>query len=138
LQKKKSAFYSEPMDVRDAREAGFFHIDNIFIDEYMREIGIYGVGVYCSLCRHCNKEQKAWPSIDLMADELGTTQRSVIRGLKSLELHCIVKVDRLKGSPSIYTLMNKRKWKKRTVTFNKYLQARKNKEAILTGKEIER
>jgi hypothetical protein len=120
VKKKKEAKYAEQMEVRDAREAGFFHIDNLFHDEYVRVVGIHGLGVYASLCRHCNRDQKAWPSINLMSDELAASHTTIVRALKMLESHNIVKIDRKFGEHSIYTLTNRRKWRKVAIEKKRY------------------
>jgi hypothetical protein len=37
---------------------------------------------------------------------------TVIKSIKLLELHRLIKVDRVKGQPNIYWLTDKKKWKK--------------------------
>jgi hypothetical protein len=111
VQKKENEKNGKSMEIRDAREHEWFYVDNVFIDKFARKIGIYAVSVYLSLCRHANKEQTTWPSIHLISDEIGITGRSTSKGLKSLEDHCLIRVDRVTGQSNIYTLLNKRKWK---------------------------
>jgi len=45
-------------DVRDLRKKEQYITDDLFLNGYARFLGIYAVGVYGSLCRHANKEQK--------------------------------------------------------------------------------
>lgn len=53
----------EIFEVRCQRERGWYFIDNEFLDIYAKHVGIYASGVYNSLCRYANKDQKSWPSI---------------------------------------------------------------------------
>jgi DNA-binding transcriptional ArsR family regulator len=112
LQKRIKRKNSEPMEIRDAREKEFFIIDDAYLNGFAKVCGIQATATYMALCRHVGKDQTCFPSIDLMASRLGMSKRSVVHGLKELEEHRIIKVSRLKGSPNIYTLLNKRNWRK--------------------------
>jgi len=127
-EKKKEDFYKAPMVIRDSREHEFFITNDVFVDKYARLCGIYGLGVYNLLCRHSGKDQTCYPSIDLMAYRLNISRGSVIAGLKELEKHRIIQVDRVKGEPNIYTLMNKKKW---GITFSKVVLMKKASQSSL-------
>jgi hypothetical protein len=120
---KREAAYKAFFEVRDARDAGYFHIDNIFVDIYARVVGPYGTLVYQSLCRHCDKDQICFPSVRLIADEMGISPNTVVLGLKRLVAQNIIQADKRTGQPTIYRLMNKKHWKKTkdVIVFHKYI-----------------
>ena len=102
----------KPIEIRDSRDREFFFVDNLFLDQYALIVGTHTLCVYLSLCRHVNKDQTCFPSIDLICDEMGSSTKTVVRGLKQLEFHHIIKIDRVKGEANIYTLLNRRHWRK--------------------------
>jgi DNA-binding transcriptional ArsR family regulator len=112
LQKRRKQRNSDPMDIRDAREKEFFIIDDAYFNGFAKVCGIQATATYMALCRHVGKDQTCYPSVDLIAAKLGMSKRSVVHGLKELEDHRIIRVDRLKGKSNIYTLLNKRQWRK--------------------------
>lgn len=63
----------------------WFKVDNLLIDTYARELGIVPLAIYIVLKRHANKDNVAWPSIELIAEELGTSTRNITRYAKKLE-----------------------------------------------------
>lgn len=108
MEKNKSSF-----EVRDLRSKEKFIVDDQFLNGYAKLVGIYGVGVYISLCRHANKEQKAYPSIGKISEELGISKRSVMRGIGTLEKYNIIKRERLgKQLTNRYYLLDKKEWVK--------------------------
>jgi hypothetical protein len=98
--------------VRDLRGHEFFIVDNIFIDEYSGRLGASASCVYFVLCRHADKDQTCFPSEDRIAGLLGTSRWTVIRGIKKLEDHRIIKVNRENKRVNFYTLLNKSQWRK--------------------------
>jgi DNA-binding transcriptional regulator GbsR (MarR family) len=56
-----------------------------------------------------------------MADKLGISKRQVTRAIKILEFYNIIKVARQTGQKSLYWLVDKKYWKKKTITFTKYM-----------------
>jgi len=85
----------EKFEVRDLRDKNRFVVDDKFLNGYARFLGIYAIGVYNSLCRHANKNQSSWPSINKIAQELGIGRNKVIDGTKNLEFWQIVKKKRV-------------------------------------------
>jgi len=103
---------NEIFEVRDLRDKGKFIIDDKFLNGYARFLGIYAVGVYSSLCRHANKQQKCWPSIKKIAEELGCGRNSVIEALKRMEFWQIIRKIRIgKKVNNRYELIDKKYWK---------------------------
>lgn len=109
--RKKRDAKSGRFKVRDCRDA-FFVIDDEYLNGYARVCGPITSMVYIALCRHVGKEQVCYPSHDRLAKILGISKSAVVRAIKSLEVHGLVRVDRKQGEQSIYTLTNKRNWRK--------------------------
>lgn len=104
--------YRAGFEVRDLREKDRFIVDDRFLNGYARFLGIYAVGVYNSLCRHADREQRCWPSINRMARELSICRNKVIDSIKYLEFWEIIKKERLgKKLTNRYLLLSKRYWK---------------------------
>jgi len=102
----------EKFEIRDLREKGKFVVDDKFLNGYARFLGIYCVGIYNSLCRHADKEQKCWPSIKKIAEELDICRNKVIEGIKYLEFWQIIKKQRIgKQATNRYLLLDKKQWK---------------------------
>ncbi len=102
----------ENFEVRDLRAKGKYLIDDQFLNGYARFVEKYAVGVYNSLCRHAGKDQKSWPSINKISEELGFGRDSVIQGIKRLEFWKIIKKQRIgKTVNNRYFLLDKKSWK---------------------------
>ena len=102
--------------VRDLRRKEKFVIDDDYLNGYARVCGIFATGVYIAICRHANKLQTAFPSIELMAKKLKISDSSSKRGVKKLEEFNIIKVTRKKNNKgrhtvNTYTLLDKSVWK---------------------------
>lgn len=115
VEKNYTPKLKERFEVRDSRGKEFFIVDNAFIDKYIRAIGINASCVYFALCRHADKNQLCFPSIELLSDYFKISRSSVIRAIKILEWHNIIKVDKIKGQVNIYTLINKKYWRLKKV-----------------------
>jgi len=103
----------ETFEVRDHRDKGWYFTDDKFLNGYAKFVGIYAVGVYGSICRHANKNQKSWPSIQKICKELDIGKNSVIEAIKRLEFWNIVNKVRIgKQCTNRYILTKKTGWKK--------------------------
>lgn len=102
----------EKIEIRDLRKKEQFILDDAFLNGYAKFVGVYAVSVYCSLCRHANKEQTSWPSIELLSEELNIGRTSIIEAVKRLEFWGIVVKIRIgKMVNNRYVLPDKRIWK---------------------------
>lgn len=99
------------MKYRDFDGEQFFIKDNLFVDCYTKLCGWKASVVYDCLCRHSNKQQKAWPSISTMAKESNLCTRSIIRGLKDLLDWNIIATEEVRGRHNTYILLHKTEWK---------------------------
>lgn len=107
----------------DARNKEKFQVDDAYLNGYARLCGIHATGVYMVLCRHVDSAtQECFPSKDLIAEKLGLSVSSVYRGIKILEKHGIIYVEkqgRKKGGAfnvQHYILLDKSMWIKPSVT----------------------
>lgn len=105
------------IEVRDNRQKEWFWLDNEYLNGYARLLGASCTVVYLSLCRHSdNNTQQCFPSMKLIAEENGISERTVIRAIKTLEEWNIVRVHRRKNNKgtqevNVYTLTSKTVWK---------------------------
>lgn len=93
-------------------KSGFYLVDNRIIEEYGKEIGVYGIAVYNVIAKFANADgEGAFPSYQTIADSLGVSRRKVIDAMSQLvELGLIEKEARLdeKGDPTsnVYSLVS--------------------------------
>lgn len=98
-------------EIRDLREKERYMTDDKFLNGYARFLEIYAVGVYGSLCRHANKQQRCWPSINKVCEELSIGRNSALNAVKRLEYWHIIKKYRIgKMANNRYDLISKRNW----------------------------
>jgi hypothetical protein len=76
---------------RDRRSRQTFWIDDRIIDMFGSVMGQYPFGaaalaVYAVLARRAGRDGDSWPSLDLIADESGSSPRTVHKALRLLEL----------------------------------------------------
>lgn len=96
-----------------------FQVDDEYLNGYARLCGPIATLVYLSLCRHANKEQTSWPSIERISEELAINKRSVLRGVKSLVEWGIILVEKRKDTKTKrqkvnkYLLVDKQYWKQK-------------------------
>lgn len=99
------------LKIRDLRAKDKFIVDDLFVDEVAGKVGIYAAGVYLSFCRHADRLQACWPSVQTIAEELGISDRQVIRSIKILENFGLVRKVRLgKTLTNRYFLLDKSEW----------------------------
>lgn len=103
--------------VRDLRRKDKYTVDDEYLNGYAKLCGPFGTCVYNSLCRHANKEQESWPSVDLMADQHGINRKSILRGIQLLKDWGIIEVTKEKDDKTkrqlnnTYWLIDKSEWK---------------------------
>lgn len=104
-------------EVRDLRIKEKFFIDDLYLNGYAKRCGVYATGVYVSLCRHANKEQKCFPSQSKIAEELSISTKQVSRSIKKLEeLNIIKKIRVGKKLNNRYLLLDKSEWSNSPIT----------------------
>jgi len=112
--------------VRDKRNKGWFYLDNEYLNGIGKHLGPTGIAVYVSLCRHADQDQKCFPSQEKIAEEIGSTDRSVRRHLKKLEEFNIIQLEKVRTSRgrwlnNVYYLLDKTEWRypKETMSYGK-------------------
>lgn len=110
---------SKPIKIRDRRRKQYFTVDDEYLNGYARYLGTTASMVYISLCRHASKEQTAYPSQKLIAEELGINERIVSQKIKQLEVARLIRIDKVKRKDgtwlnNLYTLLDKTEWRKPT------------------------
>ena len=80
------------MIIHDARAPGWFWINDAIMDEYACKIGMTALGVYLSLVRHADSHRECFPAHARIAASIGMQKRAVIRSIKTLENHGLIKV----------------------------------------------
>jgi hypothetical protein len=104
-------------EVRDLRHKEKFVVDDFYLNGYARICGVYATAVYLSLCRHADKEQKCWPSLNKLAEEHSMSKSQVRRAIKILIKYHIISVERVgKRLNNRYYLIDKSEWSGRTLT----------------------
>jgi len=92
--------------VRDMRNGEWYWIHKKVIEKYGRLIGPYGIAIYNTLaCFAHNSSQKAFPSIEKIADLIGCSRRTVVEYLKRLEEIKLIEVERELGRVNVYKLI---------------------------------
>mgnify|MGYP001233087261 FL=1 len=102
--------------VRDLRVKEKFVVDDLYLNGYAKRCGIFATGVYNVICRHADREQTAFPGIDLIAKKLNISRPSVIKGITNLQDYNIIKVIKKKDKKgrqkvNLYILLDKSVWK---------------------------
>jgi hypothetical protein len=101
--------------VRDLRQKTQFKVDDKYLNGYARVCGSNATLAYLSLCRHAEFEsQRAFPSQKKMAFELGISENSIKRGIKSLVNYNIIEIKKEKMggkfANNVYYLLDKSEW----------------------------
>ena len=95
------------IDIRDLRDGKFLWIDKAALKLISERAGTLGVAVYSWLCYYANfKAQDCFPSITTLAYHCGVSRRTIMRAVKQLEQLRAILIERKKGKPTIYKLLN--------------------------------
>ena len=98
---------SEKIDIRDLRDGKFLWIDKAALKFISENAGTLGVAVYSWLCYYANfKAQDCFPSITTLSHHCGVSRRTIMRAVKQLERSRAILIERKKGKPNIYKLLN--------------------------------
>lgn len=103
-------------EVRDRRDKAMFRVDDEYLNGYSKLCGPNASLVYFCLCRHADIDQECFPSVNLMAEKLGISRDSVMRGIKELIKWNIISKERerkddAKWLNNRYVLLDKKVWK---------------------------
>jgi hypothetical protein len=99
-------------------------VDDAYLNGYARHLGPIVSMVYISLCRHVSfQDQLAFPSQELIAQEIGAKKRSIVNAIASLKKWNMIEVERDRSanhgwSRNNYYLLDKSVWKEIPSAFN--------------------
>src|SRR3954451_15405663 len=104
--------------VRDLRNKQHFIVDDAYLNGYAKLCGPNATLVYLCLCRHADRHQESFPSVQLMAEKTGISRDSVMRGIKKLIEWNIIGKERerrqdAKWLNNRYILLDKTVWKQK-------------------------
>ncbi len=99
----------------DKRQKEKFMLDDAYLNGQAKLCGWQGTIVYMSLCRHANKEQEAFPSIKLMAEQHSVDRKTILKGIGILEERNLIQVGKTRTKSgqwlnNTYTLIDKSEW----------------------------
>ena len=102
--------------IRNIKKKEKFFINDKYLDSYAKICRYKATLVYVSLCRHSNKDQTCFPSIELMAKQHNVGRDTIMDGVKILIRHNIIKKIRIRKTNkqwlnNTYILIDKSKWK---------------------------
>lgn len=102
-------------EIRDMRHKEKFFVDDVYLNGYAKYCGIAATSVYLVLCRHADKNQECFPSIELIAEKLNIGRATVIRGIKKLISYKIIMKERKRDNKqkwlnNTYVLLDKSEW----------------------------
>ena|SRR3990167_5876399 len=108
----------ETFEVRDYRNKTMFRVDDEYLNGYSKLCGTNATMVYLCLCRHADRHQESFPSIELMAQKTGISKRSIIRGIQILIKWNIIDKHRERRKDATwlnnrYILLDKSVWKRK-------------------------
>jgi len=105
---------SNKYKVRDKRNRGWFYMDNEYLNGLGKHLGVTGIAIYVSLCRHADNEQKCFPAQETIAEELGCSVATIKRYLRLLTKHNVIAIERVKKgrkwAHNVYYLLDKSEW----------------------------
>lgn len=107
---------SELFEVRDHRNKAMFRVDDEYLNGYSKLCGTNATLVYLCLCRHADRHQESFPSVELMAEKVGVSRDSIMRGIKSLIDWNIIQKNRKRRENATwlnntYILLDKSVWR---------------------------
>jgi uncharacterized phage protein (TIGR02220 family) len=103
----------EQFEIRDIRKKDQYVMDDAYYNGYAKICGPWASLVYLALCRHADiYRQTCFPSISRIAENLRISGRQVIRGLRILEDHNVIRRERTLGKSNKYWLIDKKHWKR--------------------------
>ena len=99
----------------DKRIKEKFMMDDAYLNGQARLCGWQGTIVYLSLCRHSDKEQRSFPSINLMATEHRVSRPTILKGIENLVRRNVINVKKTRTKNgqwlnNLYILTDKSEW----------------------------
>jgi DNA-binding MarR family transcriptional regulator len=83
---------------------GFFRVSNSIRDGALAELKGRALSVLLCLASHAGQDGKAWPGVRTIEQETGYASEAVARAIRKLERLGYIRVERMKGRSSYYTI----------------------------------
>ena len=97
-------------ELRDGRDRGWFHIDNVLLDDHGAAIGAIGVAVYATLARHADRAGVCFPSYARIAALLDLSRPTVIAAMRKLKEAGLIEIEAVREPGrrprNVYTLVD--------------------------------
>lgn len=119
----------ETFEVRDHRNKSMFRVDDEYLNGYSKLCGTNATLVYLCLCRHADRHQESFPSVELMSTKLGVSRDSIMRGIKKLIEWNIIQKHRKRRENAqwlnnTYVLLDKSVWKPKPSSYKQHGEAK--------------
>lgn len=91
----------------------FLLVDRAFVRSWAKMLGPCCMAVYLLFCSMVDKEQKCFPAMDTIRQEVGFRKQSVVKAIRLLESYRLVVVKRqpkCSKKPNVYWLTDKSRW----------------------------
>ena len=95
-------------EVRRFSDGDWYWVPKMIIRQYAPEAKPLGIAVYDFLASLADSDQRCYPSQRYIAECLGCSRASVNRAIKRLEKNKLTRIQRRKGSSSVYFLLRVR------------------------------
>lgn len=91
-------------------------VDDVYLNGYAKTLDPHATCVYLSLCRHADRSQKSFPSVELIAQQHNIGTRTVVRKLALLQERGLIKIEKRRRKDgryysNVYYLTDKSTWK---------------------------
>jgi hypothetical protein len=91
--------------VRNIRDGRWFWLHHRVLDQYGRELGPYGIAVYCALCRFASRDQRSFPSQKRIAETIGASRSKACHEIEKLRRLGLIWAAKRDGRRNIYFLL---------------------------------
>ncbi|MHB9010658.1 MAG: helix-turn-helix domain-containing protein [Ignavibacteriaceae bacterium] len=91
--------------IRSMKAGQWYWMMKAVIQHYAAQIGFSALAVYNVLASMADEAQQCFPSQKYIADHLGCSRATVNRGIKILEQHHLIRVEKRKYKNHLYTLL---------------------------------
>ena len=96
---------SEPWDTLKVNSLWVHLLRGMIKDKVIAKIGLSAFAVYVAIKAHVDLETgNAWPSVELLAEQVGVTERTVFNSIKKLVEEGLLKVEK-KGRSNHYSIV---------------------------------
>ena len=108
---------AQEVKIRDLRKKEKYQVDDAYLNGFARICGWQATLVYNSLCRHADRDQYSFPSIEQMSRQHGVSRPTIIKGVSALAEHNLIVVTKKRSGKGRfinngYVLLDRSQWTK--------------------------